>query len=339
MAFEVAQTAAQGGGKREVALQLAERTERLAERAANPHAIGLAIWARGLSSYLVGQWKNSAEFCERAAEILRDQCTGVAWELTIAQRFMLSSLMFLGEMVELSHRVPQLLAAALEQGNLFAATDLRTRMNPIWLAADNPDRAREEVISALTTWPRKGFHLQHYSSLVALAQIELYTGDYEVAWQHLEGQIKPLEKSMLLRIQGLRIEAKHLRARLALASAAGPQRERRLRIAEDLANSIANEQMTWSNPLAMLIHAGLAHRRGDDSRATALISRAIEGFEASDMTLFAAVARRRLGELRGGDDGGELVRQADDWMSKQQIKNPAAVANLMAPGFSELPQT
>ena len=26
------------------------------------------------------------------------------------------------------------LAAALEQGNLFAATDLRTRMNPIWLA-------------------------------------------------------------------------------------------------------------------------------------------------------------------------------------------------------------
>jgi len=43
--------------------------------------------------------------------------------------------------------------------------------------------------------------LQHYSSLVALAQIELYTGDYEVAWKHIEGQVKPLEKSMLLRIQ------------------------------------------------------------------------------------------------------------------------------------------
>jgi hypothetical protein len=266
---------------------------------------------------------------------LRDQCTGVTWELTIANRFMLSSLMFLGEMVEVSRRVPQLLSAALEQGNLFAATDLRTRMNPIWLAADDPDRAREEVISALTTWPRKGFHLQHYSSLVALAQIELYTGDYEVAWQHVEGQIKPLEKSMLLRIQGLRIEAKFLRARLALASAAGQKRERRLRIAEDMGNSIANEQMGWSTPLAMLIQAGLARRRGDDLLAATLISQAIDGFEASDMALYAATARRRLGEVVGGDRGAELVSQGDDWMSKQQIKNPAAVANLMAPGFNE----
>ena len=337
MAFEVAQTAARGGAKREQARKLADRTERLAQRAANPHAIGLAIWARGLSSYLVGDWKKAAELCERAAEVLRDQCTGVTWELTIAHRFMLSSLMFLGEMVEVSRRVPQLLATALEQGNLFAATDLRTRMNPIWLAADDPDRARDEVISALSTWPRKGFHLQHYSSLVALAQIELYTGDYEVAWRHLEGQIKPLEKSMLLRIQGLRIEAMYLRARLALASAAGQRRDRRLRIAENLAHSIANEQMHWSNPLAMLIYAGLARRRGNDSRAVELISQAIEGFAASDMALYAATARRRLGKILGGDRGGELVNQADEWMSKQQIKNPAAVANLMAPGFNEPP--
>ena len=336
MAFEVTQTAARGGSAERIN-QLMERTEALAQRAANPHAIGLAIWCRGLSSYLVGHWKKSAELCERAAEVLRDQCTGVNWELTIANRFMLSSLMFLGEMVEVSRRVPQLLSAALEQGNLFAATDLRTRMNPIWLAADDPDRARDEVISALTTWPRKGFHLQHYSSLVALAQIELYTGDFEVAWKHIEGQVKPLEKSMLLRIQGLRIEAMHLRARLALASAAGDQRERRLRLADSLANKIAAEHMPWANPLALLIHAGLAKRHGHDSQAASLVSQAIEGFEACDMKLYAATARRRLGEIIGGDSGAELVKQADDWMNKQEIKKPAAVANLMAPGFSEPP--
>lgn len=335
MAFEVAQTAVSGGPKQERARQISERTEALARRAANPHATGLSIWARGLSAYLVGRWKEAAELCERAAEVLRDQCTGVTWELTIANRFMLSSFMFLGEMVEVSRRVPQLLAAALEQGNLFAATDLRTRMNPIWLAADDPDKARDEVIAALTSWPREGFHLQHYTSLVALAQIELYTGDFEVAWKHIEAQVKPLEKSMLLRIQGLRIEAMHLRARLALASAQGSERERRLRIAEDLARRIAKENMPWSNPLAILIRAGLAKRRGDDSRAATLISQAIEGFEASDMALYAAGARRRLGEVLGGDRGRELLNQADEWMSRQQIKNPAAYANLLAPGFGE----
>src|SRR5205085_5913662 len=160
---------------------------------------------------------------------------------------------------------PKLLSAALEQVNLFAATDFRTRLNLIWLAADDPVRAREEVISAMITWPRKGFHLQHYSSLVALAQIEMYTGDYEVAWKHIEGQIKPLEKSLLLRIQGLRIDSAQLRARLALASALGDQRARRLRIAANLAEQITRENMAYSNPMALLIRAGVANQRGDEA--------------------------------------------------------------------------
>jgi tetratricopeptide (TPR) repeat protein len=335
MAFEVAQTAAKGGPAQERARQLADRTEALARRAGNPHAIGLAIWARGLSAYLLGHWKEAADLCERAAEILRDQCTGVTWELTIAQRFMLSSLMFQGEIAEVSRRVPQLLATALEQGNLFAATDLRTRMNPIWLAADDPNRARDEVIAALIAWPRKGFHLQHYVSLVALAQIELYTGDTEVAWRHVDTQMKALERSMLLRIQGLRIEAMYLRARLALASAAGSERERRLLIAEQLADSLAKEQMGWSTPMAAVIRAGLAKRRGDNAKAEVLTSQAIEGFEAADMTLYAAAARRRLGKIVGGDRGAELLNQAEELMRKRQIKNPVAFANLLVPGFTE----
>ena len=335
MAFEVAQTAARGGAAENRARDLAEQTEALAQRAGNPHAIGLAIWARGLSAYLLGHWKEAAELCERAAEILRDQCTGVTWELTIAQRFMLSALLFQGEIIEVSRRVPQLLATALEQGNLFAATDLRTRMNPIWLAADDPNRARDEVIAALTAWPREGFHLQHYVSLVALAQIELYTGDSEVAWRHVDAQMKPMERSLLLRLQGLRIEATYLRARLALASAAGNQREERLRIAEELAEQLARERMGWSNPMAAVIQAGLAKRRGDNAKAAVLTSQAIEGFEAADMTLYAAAARCRLGEIVGGDRGRELLAQTDELMRKRQVKNPEAFANLLVPAFAE----
>jgi hypothetical protein len=112
-----------------------------------------------------------------------------------------------------------------------------------------------------------------------------------------------------------------------------------LRIAEGLAHSIEKEQMGWSNPLALIIRAGLARRRGNDESAVALISQAIEGLEASDMALYAAAARRKLGEIMGGDQGLQLISRADDWMSKQQIRNPTAVANLMAPGFSEPPQT
>jgi serine/threonine protein kinase len=333
MAFETVQTATAGGPAAERARELADQTEALAQRSGNPHAIGLAIWARGLSAYLIGDWRASAELCERAAEVLRDQCTGATWELTVANRFMLTSLMFLGELTEVARRVPQLLNAALEQGNLFAATDLRTRLNPIWLAADEPDMARDEVIQAMMVWPREGFHLQHYMSLAALAQIELYTGDTEVAWKHIDGQLRPLDKSLLLRPQGLRIDALHLRARLALASATGAERQERLRIAQTCADRIAREDMPWSNPLAQLIHAAIARQEGDASRAAALTKRAVEGFVAAHMALYAATARRRLGELLRGDEGQALVTQSTEWMSHQQIKNPTAVANLMAPGF------
>jgi serine/threonine protein kinase/tetratricopeptide (TPR) repeat protein len=335
MAFEVSQVAARGGGAAQDRVQkLIEKTETLAARAGNPHAKGLAIWARGLSSYLMGQWQQSADYCERAAEILRDQCTGATWELTIANRFMLTSLLYLGDMVEISRRVPQLLSAALEQGNLFAATDLRTRLNIIWLAADDPTRARDEVISAMTTWPRTGFHLQHYSSLVALAQIEMYTGDYEVAKKHIEGQIKAVEKSMLLRIQGLRIDALHIRGRLALASAVGDERETQLRLAEKLAGRIEQEEMGYANPFATLIRGGIARQRGDQANAIALLEKAAKDFDAAHMSLYAAAARRRLGEVVGGDRGRQLVAQSEEWMMKQQIKNPARMMNLLAPGFA-----
>ena len=335
MAFEVSHAAARGGGAAQNRVkELIEKTEALAARAGNPHAKGLAIWARGLSSYLMGQWQEAADYCERAAEILRDQCTGVTWELTIANRFMLTSLLYQGEMVEISRRVPQLLSAALEQGNLFAATDLRTRLNVIWLAADDPTRARDEVILAMSTWPRKGFHLQHYSSLVALAQIEMYTGDYEVAWKHIEGQIKALEKSMLLRIQGLRIDSTHLRARLALASAVGDQREQHLRLAEKLAAKIEREEMAYANPLATLVRAGVARQRGNETGAVALLEKASSDFDAARMRLYAVAARCRLGETIGGDRGRQLIAQADEWMMKQQIKNPARMMSLLAPGFA-----
>jgi eukaryotic-like serine/threonine-protein kinase len=333
MAFETVQTATRGGPAIAQARELADRTEALAKQSGNPHAIGLAIWARGLSAYLIGHWREAAELCERSAEVLRDQCTGATWELTVANRFMLTSLMFLGEITEVARRVPQLLSLALEQGNLFAATDLRTRLNPIWLASDDPDRARNEVIAAMTQWPREGFHLQHYTSLVALAQIELYTGDTEVAWKHIEGQLKPLERSLLMRTQGLRIDVMHLRARLALASAYGPVRKQRLKIAEDCADQIAREDMPWSNPLANLTYAALAKQSGDTLRATTLARQAVDGFEAADMALYAAAARRKVGELLAGDEGRQLINDSEAWMTKQQIMNPAAVSNMMAPGF------
>ena len=95
-----------------------QQAESLAQRVGHPHAVGLVTWARGITAYVNGRWKNAAQLCEQAAEILRDQCTGVTWELSITHRFLFSAMVYLGEIGEVSRRVPSLLAAALEDAGL-----------------------------------------------------------------------------------------------------------------------------------------------------------------------------------------------------------------------------
>jgi serine/threonine protein kinase/tetratricopeptide (TPR) repeat protein len=333
MAFEAAWTAARGGAARERAAQIARRAEELSQKVGHPHAIGLSLWASGVVPYLEGNWRKAAELCERATDVLRDRCTGVTWELTIANRYKLNALLYMGEISEVTRRVPALLSSALEQGNLFGATDLRTRLNLIWLAADDPDKARAEVIEALKAWSHEGFHLQHYVSLHALAQIELYTGDAEVAWKHVEGQWQALEDSMLLRIPAVLVEAMQLRARAAVASNAVARDERKLRLAEKLARKMEKVDMSWSKPFATLIRAAVAHQRAEPELAATLLSQGVVGFERADMRLYAAAARRRMGERLGDERGRELIAEADAWMAEQNVKNPEAMTRMLAPGL------
>ena len=167
----------------------------------------------------------------------------------------------------------------------------------------------------------------------ALGQIELYTGDVEVAWKHIQGQWEALENSMLMRLQVLRIEAFHLKARAALASAGKGDNGNRLHLAEKLAKRIAAEQVAWGNPFAALIRAAVAHRGGDPSKAIALLKQAVEMFDLADIDLYEAVARYRLGQLLGDERGQRHIDEADAWMRTRQILNPAAMTRMMAPGF------
>ncbi len=57
--------------------------------------------------------------------------------------------------------------------------------------------------------------------------------------------------------------------------------------------------------------------------------------DVQQVGLFAAAARRRLGEAIGGEAGRSLIAQADAWMSAQSIVNPGRMAACYAPGFPD----
>jgi hypothetical protein len=49
------------------------------------------------------------------------------------------------------------------------------------------------------------------------------------------------------------------------------------------------------------------------------------------MRLFAAAARRRLGELTGGEEGRSLAAQAERWLAAQGVRNLERMTRLLVP--------
>ena len=93
--------------------------------------------------------------------------------------------------------------------------------------------------------------------------------------------------------------------------------------------------MPWSDPIALLLRAGIAYLEGSTSLALRYLHDAADRFERADMKLYVAVARRRIGALQHDEHGRELQRQADGWMAAQNIKNPASMTRMLAPGFPD----
>jgi eukaryotic-like serine/threonine-protein kinase len=328
-----------GGPRRDEAIECAARAEAMAIRSGHPHAIALCTFARGASAFLVGDWPAAQAYCDRALSMLRDQSIGTIWEVNSAQVFRLGALLYQGKLRETARELRALLASAKGRGNLYFETELRTRMNLVWLAADEPDEGEQEAIEAVKHWSRAGFHRMHYNYMVDRIQTELYRGRARAAWQAIAENWRALERTLLLRVQFQRIEARYLRARCALLMAATEANPRRfLSVAREDARRIAREKMTWSDPLAWLLMATVAYLEGSPDVARDKLADAAAGFERAHMKLYLAVVRRRLGELASDDASRERRRQADEWMASQAIVNPARLTRLITPGFPDARQ-
>ena len=316
--------------------RLVEQATSLARTSGQPQAIATCLLAEAISATTAGEWKKALAASDEAVPILRDRCIGVTWELSIAQSLGILALMYLGELGEVSRRVPPLLAHARSRGNLYLATELCTRSNYAWLAADQADQGEREVIESIARWSHQGFQRQHYSALLARVQTALYRGDGEAAWRLIAEQEPLLRRSYLTCVQLIRIEWQFMRARsaLMLAATSGDARQF-LSIAGTAARRIARERMPWSDPIGSLLQAGIASVGGNRPLALGHLHDALAQFDRADMQLFAAVTRCRIGAVQDDASGHELQRQAETWMAGQNIKNPAAITRMLAPGFPD----
>ena len=339
LAVSAVHEALASGSRDERARATLRRANQLAEHSESAYARGLTAAAEGLSSYLVGDFRQAQQSSARAAEVFAKHCAGKTLELTQARVTELWSLYHLGQMAELVRRIPPLHREAQERGDIMAAAALRsTVLNAALLASNDPERAARHLGRVMGRWSNQGFHVEHYWELVAHVQIDLYRGDGARAHARIVEGWPHIVRSRLLHAQHVAAEAHSLRARAALAAAAAfrpsaPERPRLLAQARESIARVRKAHTRCAAPLADLLLGGLSFTEGIAETCLDHTRRALEGFEALEMSLFAAVCRVRIGQLVQGPEGTQLIDQADEWMHGQKIKNPPAFARMLAPGF------
>jgi eukaryotic-like serine/threonine-protein kinase len=329
--------ATNGRKARKRAAHLVEAASELSARVEHPHALGMAAMAQGLCAYFVGRWSDALDGCRRAIQIYREQCVGVGRELVTAQMFTLWSLSYLGRLGEMREYLNAWVHEAEARSDRYAATSMRLGfMNMVWLATDEPERAGEEVLLAMGPWSGEA-GMQYMDQLIALGHIDLYRGEPEAAHQRIVKAWPALVRALLLTVQISRIELVHLRGRSVLAAVAadsGRDDARALirRAAKD-ARTIQSEKLGWATALGELLSAGVAELRGDDGAAMSALTAAADGFSASDMGLYAAIADRLRGHRLGGDEGRKLVARADAWLAEQDVRDVGRMTAMLAPGL------
>jgi tetratricopeptide (TPR) repeat protein len=346
LSAEVIYLAIPGTHGRGRAARLAHSLEGMAERLAPlPKTSNRQWWhaptaahARGYAAAaacLEGRWRLAVELAERSEREAREVPYAIeVWALHQMRLFALTSLAYLGRLVELHRLVPLRLREAEERGDHAATTDLRSGSQTLaWLCVDDVESARSQVKKAIHEWPIVGFHIQHFRHLLAQVQIALYTGDSDEAMRLVNARWGDLHRSTAHRIQLVRIIALDLRGRAALAAARTNASERPalLRLARRQAAALEREKAHWANPLAALLGGLVRVARDDPEGAITSLRSAIAGFDAAEMALHGWAARRRLADLVTRAEAEPLLAAADGWSERERIANPARLLSMVAP--------
>ncbi len=344
--FRIARALAMEAGHRSTAgvsaaprvAKLLENAEKLAEQLDSPHARGMTRLVRGASSLLLGEWKAAQTSLDQAEQLFRTQCTGVSWERDTIHNFLLWALYQLGELAELRRRFSAIYREAQERGDLYAAATLTSfYMTMIKLTANESPDSEAQLEAAAVPSEGRPLNLQNSSALDALISLYFYRGDFSTAWSRIRAMWPEYSRSMLIRIQMIRIHLLEQRSRSVLGMAErAKQPSIYLRQAKRDARQLAREQQRWALAHAAFVRAGIAACEENIGQAVDLMNLAVQLYEEADMPLRAQILRYRLGEVLTDATSRAGRQEAEIWMRNQGIVSPVRWAGMYAPGFAKI---
>ena len=314
--------------------QLLRQAERFMAGIDDPNLLALYYMVGGLTAYSRGRWSEALKLNDQSAALFRDRCTKMTMSLEMAAYYSLRSLGWMGEFLELRRRRRSLLKEAEQRQDLFALTNYRTEvMSYDLLADDDPSGAEHEVADAMSQWPQRS--VSRPASLRPRGQPAsrpLSRIRRNRAQPHPErlARLSAVAAPPILHRQ----DQYRLAHRQQRALASWPDHKIRSTLARTISAAAARldrERISYASALALMVRGRLASLRDDRDRSILCYTTAAERFKALEMPLHEAATQFRLGGLLPGDEGKELVRQAFQWLDSQQVKNPAALIQMVLP--------
>ena len=314
--------------------QLMTTADTLALSLEDPLAHATLITQKGYIHHCAGNWHKAASFLAEAENLLLSRCTGITMELAILRSMSLANDYYLGELSSIEPRLQHYLQDADTRSDRLYSAFLASSILPIvHLMHDRAEDSWRESMARIDQMQAPTFGHFHICIISWKANSLLYEGRADAAYKTRSQEMPRDAKSVFNYAQLFRIVDNDLCARCALACALGAEASRANVLAQAWKHvrSLERERLFWADALACNLRAAIAHLQGDLDAAATGWERAAHLFERAEMRAYAAVSRRRQGQVVGGDAGRTLVAAAEEFMSKEGIRNPARWAAMLAP--------
>lgn len=320
--------------------ELLAQSVELAERDGSPEMRGFAELMQGTTAYHHERCREARTHLNRARKYLRE-CTGVEWEHDATNIYEQLSALYAGDYAYIARTTPSLLDQALRRRRVWAATMLSGFAGMVaWLAHDDVRGYRQKLSEARELW-KPGDEPGWPGTLLLYAEalLAIYTGDPIRAFDtfasdHESAQRAPISRMALTGALGYASHRGRCAAAALRASNISESYRQQLTAAvRESVRTLKRRGMTRSRGMGSMLSAALCFAQGDPSKAVRELRAAIANFDEARAGMHAAAARRRLGELLGGDEGRALVNAGEAFMHEQGIRELEPMTELNCPGF------
>jgi hypothetical protein len=280
-----------------------------------------------------GRFAEARPFLRDALEWFMTRCKGVPFELACGRGYDLNAANHLGKYAEISETASVIVENSLRRGDMYQATGVASFAVPGWLAHRGLAYAQNHFGEAKRRFqPQTNFQWADYLILMADLSLALYEGQPRRGLELAERQWPALEQSQLLRMQIALAMMHYCRAGCLLAATRREQAAAHLPRVAATVRVLEKTSLGYAHGWAAVLEAGLARRGGQPERAAERLRAAIPLLDANGLRMYAAAARRRLGQIVGGSEGSASLAAGELAMAAEGVVDLESTTEMLTPG-------